>query len=71
MFSRIRSLFRRDNHIHAETRPRQREVSLLSHRRIRQMERSGRRSSEYWAGQGELPGGGWLELVLPGVGRMI
>lgn len=35
------------------------------------MERSWRRSSEYWAGQGELPGGGWLELVLPGLGRMI
>lgn len=35
------------------------------------MERSWRRSGEYWAGQGELPGGGWLALVLPGVGRVI
>ncbi|XP_063130845.1 disks large homolog 5-like [Rattus norvegicus] len=44
MFSRIRSLFRRDNHIHAETRPRQREASLLSRWRRRRMERSLRRS---------------------------
>ncbi|XP_032773135.1 uncharacterized protein LOC116913103 [Rattus rattus] len=44
MFSRILSFFRRDNHIHAETRPRQREASLLSRWRRRRMERSLRRS---------------------------
>eukprot|EP00073_Rattus_norvegicus_P052934 XP_017455318.1 PREDICTED: disks large homolog 5-like isoform X2 [Rattus norvegicus] len=44
MFSRILSLFRRDNHIHAGTRPRQREASLLSCWRRRRMERSLRRS---------------------------
>uniref|UniRef100_A0A8I5Y7S1 DLG associated protein 5 like 2 n=1 Tax=Rattus norvegicus TaxID=10116 RepID=A0A8I5Y7S1_RAT len=44
MFSRILSLFWRDNHIHAETRPRQREASLLSRWRTRRMERSLRRS---------------------------
>ncbi|XP_038949695.1 disks large homolog 5-like [Rattus norvegicus] len=44
MFSRILSLFRRDNHIPAETTPRQREASLLSRWRTRRMERSWRRS---------------------------
>nr|XP_038949653.1 disks large homolog 5-like isoform X3 [Rattus norvegicus] len=44
MFSRILSLFRRDNHIHAGTRPRQREASLPSRWRRRRMERSLRRS---------------------------
>eukprot|EP00073_Rattus_norvegicus_P047032 XP_017449186.1 PREDICTED: uncharacterized protein LOC108350933 isoform X1 [Rattus norvegicus] len=46
MFSRILSLFRRDDRTHAETRPRQREASLLSRWRTRRMERSWRRTNQ-------------------------
>lgn len=65
MLSTLINLFRRANQIPAESRPRQKEARLVSSWR-RMKKWTWGRPSESWAGVGELPGGGGLELVFPG-----
>ena len=74
MLSMLHRIFRRENRIQTETRPRQKrkkEAGLLSCWETRRRTWSWRRHSESWARVRELPGGGGLERGLPGVGLMI
>lgn len=71
MFSRQLSLLCRENQIHAETIPRQTESHQLSCCTPRRKKWPWGRPSESWTGEGVLPGGSGLELVLLGVGLMI
>ena len=64
----LRRIFRRENRIQTEIRPRQKrqkEAGLLSCWHLRRRKLSWGRHSESWARVRELPGGGGLEMVLP------
>ena len=74
MLSMLRRIFRRDNRIQTETRPRekrQKESGLLSCWETRRRKWSWGRHSESWARVRELPGRGGFKRVLLGVGLMI
>ena len=70
----LRRIFRRDNRIQTETRPRQKrqkEAGLLSCWETRRKKWSWGRHSESGARVRELPGRTGLKQVIPGVGIMI
>ena len=74
MLSMLRRIFRRENRIQTETRPRQKrqkEAGLLSCWETRRKKWSWGRHSESWARVRELPGRGGLRRVLPVVGLKI
>lgn len=61
----------RENREHPETRECQMKVGLLSSYKGSRNNWCGRRQSTHWAGDEEIPGGGGLDLGLPGVELMI
>lgn len=71
MLSMLLRVFWRENRIHTDTRPRQKEAGRPSWWERARNNWSWRRHSESWARFGELPGGCGLQLVLPGIGIVI
>ena len=71
MLSMLLRVFQRENRIHTDTRPRQKDAGRPSWWERARNNWSWRRHSESWARFGELPEGCGLQLVLPGIGIVI